>query len=176
MYFFVMDETIQTKGRSKRNRKEAISEMTKEMINEERKRQRERKSADRIQGRREARNISTKIEIIYEPSCPNAHATKQMLHGILSELGLSIPIDEINKLDPAAPLYSHSYASPTILWNGKDLISDEAIAGPLRQGDGRNKNFKSGCRLYKTESGLAGIPPKEVLRKAILDVLEIESA
>ena len=96
-----------------------------------------------------------KIELVYETTCPNAQAVREMLKTIGLELGLQLNVTETNKDDPNAPEYARKLSSPTVLVDGKDVVADGSVGG-------------NACRIYRTADGrMTGIPP----RAAVLDAL-----
>lgn len=97
-----------------------------------------------------------KIELVYETTCPNAQAVREMLKTIGAELGLRLNVTETNKDDVNAPDYAKKLSSPTLLVDDKDVVQDGSEGG-------------NACRIYRTADGrTTGIPP----RAAVLDALK----
>ncbi len=59
------------------------------------------------------------IELLSVPDCPNVAATRDLLHTVLAELGLSVGVAE----------RVGDYPSPTVLVNGADVTGAPTTAG-----------------------------------------------
>lgn len=95
-----------------------------------------------------------KVELVYEPTCPNAPKAREMIRNFLAHQNRKIEYLEINKEDQNAPSYATNLTSPTILVDGKDIVP--------------GSNEGSACRIYRDEDGkLSGIPPESALKKAL---------
>lgn len=77
-----------------------------------------------------------KVELIFDPDCPNVNETRKNLTLAFERLELEPIWQELS-----APEYVQKYGSPTILLNGKDLTPDF-----------RELNSNS-CRLYDDNKG-----------------------
>lgn len=99
----------------------------------------------------------TKVELIYEKSCPNVKAARQMLLLAFMKLGLTPHWQEWEVEDLATPEHLRIYGSPTILVDGED-------AGGLFPNESTNC-----CRLYPDQDGvLRGTPSVEQIVSALL--------
>jgi hypothetical protein len=97
-----------------------------------------------------------KIRLLYFQGCPSVAPAKCLLKQVLADEDVKSKIQmiEIKNLKMAA--HEHFLGSPTIQIDGKD-IEKERFSHPA----------SFGCRLYNTEKGLSGIPPLELIRKAV---------
>ncbi len=97
-----------------------------------------------------------KIRFLYFKDCPHTKPTLNLLKKILKEKEIEekIKIIEIESEEEARKY--RFLGSPTIQINGWDIEK------------GRGKNLHVfGCRVYKTEDGYSGVPPTEMIIKAI---------
>ena len=96
-----------------------------------------------------------RVELIYDPDCPNARAAREQLLRAFAALGLSPEWKEWSSDDPAMPAHARGYASPTILVEGQDVSGAEPIDGA------------ASCRIYATSDGLGGVPTIEDIVSAL---------
>ncbi len=98
----------------------------------------------------------TTIELIYDHDCPNVPKARAQLMRVFAQTGLPASWLEWQRDDPASPDYVHSYGSPTILVDGKDVEGVAPSAGI------------SCCRLYADPSGQAqGVPSVQMISSAL---------
>ena len=92
--------------------------------------------------------MSSRVELIYAPDCPNLGLTRERLTEALRSVGLEAEWQEWDQAHADSPDYARDYASPTILVDGQDVSGDGAVVGA------------DSCRLYRGEDGrLTGAPP-----------------
>ena len=98
------------------------------------------------------------VELITEATCPNVEAARRVLKKACRNLDLEPQWREWAVDDPARPMHTQGYGSPSILVNGVDVA-------------GVTPDNSACCRIY---AGGEGVPAVEqvmdVLRKAQLDV------
>ena len=88
-----------------------------------------------------------RVELIYEKTCPNIQAARNLILDAFKELKTSASWHEWEISDDACPDYAHGYGSPTILIDGED-INNMATEG---------HDFC--CRVYKVnDGGHSGVP------------------
>ena len=98
-----------------------------------------------------------KIDLVYDPDCPNVEPTRERLRAILGELSLPSHWDEWDRTDPDTPAHLLGFGSPTVLVDGRD------VSGTTTPMSG------SCCRLYAATSGAtSGVPPLEDMRFALM--------
>lgn len=95
-----------------------------------------------------------KIELIYEKNCPNVDDTRKTLKEALTICGCSLHWIEWEQSDPKSPKYIKNYGSPTILINGKDIITNQISSSQC-------------CRIYEKDGHLQGVPNVEKVIDAI---------
>jgi len=97
-----------------------------------------------------------KICFLYFKGCPNARPALKLLKEVLKEKGIKEKIETIEiKLEKDAKKYKF-LGSPSIQINGRDIEKEK-----------RNNPPVFGCRIYKTDDGYSGVPPKEMIIKAL---------
>jgi mercuric ion transport protein len=99
----------------------------------------------------------TKVELIFDATCPHVDAARVELRRALQHAGQPLIWTEWDRAASDAPSYARRYASPTVLVAGHDV----AGAGALDAG--------SGCRVYACANGtFAGAPSAETILAALL--------
>jgi len=97
------------------------------------------------------------IEILYFDDCPNWRSTEALLGQALSDSGLTVAIRQtLVETEEQAQRLSFR-GSPTVLINGVDPWADPSAPVGLS------------CRIYLTDSGVAGSPSAAQMAKAIAD-------
>lgn len=92
--------------------------------------------------------MNYRVELVYDLDCPNIGATRAALLQAFARARVSASWIEWDRKAPESPAYVRRYGSPTVLVNGKDVVSAEPTDG----GDC--------CRLYSDgENGFRGVPP-----------------
>lgn len=97
-----------------------------------------------------------KIRFLYIEGCPHAEEALNLLRQVLDEKGINEEI-EIIEIKCAEDAKRYNFlGSPSIQINGIDIEKDR-----------RNEQPTFGCRVYRAKKGYKGIPPKEMIIKAI---------
>ena len=95
-----------------------------------------------------------KIELIYDPDCPNVERARERLRQAVAERGQGLDWTEWRSDDPALPDYARGHGSPTILIDERDVAADHPQA--------------SSCRLYDQGNGtLHPAPPASAITAAL---------
>lgn len=99
-----------------------------------------------------------KIEFLYFNGCPNHKPALDLLQKILKEEAVNLPVNEIDVLSEEMATETQFLGSPSIRLGGKDIEQGEnAPAG----------DYGIKCRMYLHEGRSTGIPPEEMIRRAI---------
>jgi DNA-binding transcriptional ArsR family regulator len=107
---------------------------------------------------REERNQKVTIEFLYfREGCPSWEEAKRNLEEVLVEEGIEAEVVEREITTEEDAVRHRFLGSPTILIDGRDI--EEGARGA--------ETFQVGCRVYRTEEGLTGVPPKEMIRRAL---------
>ena len=93
------------------------------------------------------------IEVLYFEGCPNLAPTLALAHEVLSELGLSGEVREVEVRTPEDAERLRFLGSPSLRVDGKDI----------EPGAESRTDYALSCRLY----GDGGFPPKELLVAAL---------
>lgn len=100
------------------------------------------------------------IEFLYFEGCPSVQPALNLLQKILREEGVESPIEMIAVKSDAMAEALKFPGSPTIRINGKDLETTyESALG----------EYSQKCRVYEEGGVLTGVPPDELIRKAITE-------
>ena len=97
-----------------------------------------------------------KIRILTFEGCPNCEAAVSLVHEVLDELGIEIAVDHVQVHSESEAVENHFFGSPSVQIDGKDIEAERRNDVPL-----------FGCRLYMHEGRRTGLPPKEMIVKAI---------
>ncbi|MGH2408481.1 MAG: DF family (seleno)protein [Candidatus Limnocylindrales bacterium] len=97
------------------------------------------------------------VQLIWFSDCPNHAAARVLLSNVLTDLAPSTLIDDIDATDPALADRLRFPGSPTIRVDGRDI--DPSYQDP---GD-----YTPRCRLYRTPSGLTGLPERGWIEAAV---------
>ena len=103
-----------------------------------------------------------KIEFLFFDGCPNHKPALDLLQKILEEEGIDAPVETINVISDEMAKKVRFPGSPSIRIKGKDIDTE---AGDLQQ------DFGIKCRVYIVDGKFSGIPPRELIRNAIKEVL-----
>ena len=99
-----------------------------------------------------------KVEVLYIAECPTHRAAVKLVKDVLAAQGIAAEIHEVLVRDERMATSLQFFGSPTIRIDGQD------IAGELD----KPQHFSLSCRLY-AESKQVGLPPAEMIRKAVLE-------
>jgi glutaredoxin len=99
------------------------------------------------------------IEFLYFDGCPYHKTAFKHLNEVLKEEKIEAKVERINVKSNEEAKKLRFLGSPSVRINGKDIDKN---AQKLR-------DYGMKCRVYLTEEGILGYPPKEMIRKAILD-------
>lgn len=95
------------------------------------------------------------VELLVVSSCPNESAAYNLAAAALADIGMN-PRVRTSVIESDAEAVTRGFTgSPTFLINGHDPFSQPGAVAGLA------------CRVYRTASGLAGVPPFEELRAAL---------
>jgi hypothetical protein len=100
------------------------------------------------------------IELLYFEGCPNYIAARELVEAVAKETDVSPDLRLIEVESPETVEELRFLGSPTIRVQGKDVEPG---------GDDRTQ-FQYACRVYRTPSGIGGIPDPEWVRQALLSV------
>lgn len=94
-----------------------------------------------------------KVQLLAFAGCPNAAPTRLLLTQVLRALRVEASIEEIDTATESCPVALRRWGSPTVLINGVDVEGGEPDGG--------------GCRVYRSATGMSGVPTEESLVAAI---------
>ena len=105
------------------------------------------------------RSAHPKIEMVYDPTCPNVDLARTAIRTALAAIGAPIAWREWDCTDPATPEALRVLGSPSVLVNGQDVGCG---GGSMAQADANS------CRIYRDDCGcICGAPSVELILKAI---------
>jgi hypothetical protein len=96
------------------------------------------------------------IRVMTFEGCPNCEATMALVTETVRELHLRADIEAIQVNDAEDAGKYGFLGSPTIQVDGQDIEESR-----------RGEKASITCRIYRTPSGFAGVPPKSLLLDAI---------
>jgi len=96
------------------------------------------------------------IELLVVPDCPNEPVAAAMLRAALDDVGLTSTTFRTTVIDTQQRAEQRGFTgSPTILIGGLDPFVEPGRAPALA------------CRIYRSDTGTAGVPPLVELRQVI---------
>ena len=98
-----------------------------------------------------------KIELLVFDGCPNSDPTEKLIRETMFELGGNAKIEVVTVIDNYDAVAKRFLGSPSVRVNGKDLEIEE----------NETTQYSMRCRIYRTDESQSGIPPKELLSKAL---------
>ena len=96
------------------------------------------------------------VELLWFADCPNQATARRMLAEVIAEFAPGTPIRDLDATDPLTAERVRFPGSPTIRVDGRDIDP-----GFLDSGE-----YTPRCRLYRTESGLRGLPERRWIENA----------
>jgi hypothetical protein len=98
-----------------------------------------------------------KVELLYITDCLNIDSARQSLKEALRELGVPEEISEVEVCDSAQAEALAFPGSPTIRIDGNDVETTLPA----------HDAYGLACRTYMIDGRRRGVPPDEIIRKAI---------
>lgn len=99
-----------------------------------------------------------KVEVLYVMDCPTHPAAVRLVKDVLAAESIVAEIREVLVSDEQMATTLGFPGSPTIRVNGRDVVGEPKTAA--------NASFC--CRLYRGSEEI-GLPPKDIVRKAVLE-------
>lgn len=101
------------------------------------------------------------VQLLWFSDCANHPAARRMLEEVIADLAPGTPIGDVDATDPVTAERVRFPGSPTIRVDGRDI--DPSYVDP---GD-----YTPRCRLYRTVSGLKGLPERRWIEDALRDAV-----
>jgi hypothetical protein len=98
------------------------------------------------------------IEVLYVQDCPHYRETLALVDRVRGDLGIDTALRTTLIGDQAAADQARFPGSPTVRVDGRDV---EHGSEPVTE-------YVLGCRLYRLEHRLAGLPEERWVREALL--------
>jgi hypothetical protein len=100
-----------------------------------------------------------KVEVLYFQGCPNQAPTVERVRAVLEDEGVTADILQVEVQDSAEAESLGFLGSPSVRINGTDVEASSVAT----QAAGLT------CRTYMDGSVREGVPPVEVIRRAVRD-------
>jgi len=104
--------------------------------------------------------MSHTVELLWFTGCPNHPAARAMVRQVVAELAPGTTIRDVDATDPATAASLRFPGLPTIRVGGRDIDPAYVDSG----------YYTPRCRLYRTSSGLRGLPERRWLEDALRDL------
>jgi hypothetical protein len=99
-----------------------------------------------------------KIEFLFWEDCPSRPEARKRLREVMADMGIDVPVQEIEVVTDEQARRLHFPGSPTIRVDGVDVDP----AGASQMGTALT------CRVYLLDGGrLSPVPSKEMIRRAL---------
>jgi hypothetical protein len=102
-----------------------------------------------------------KVEVLYVAECPSHPAAVKLVKDVLISEGVAAEIRELLVTDESMATEHAFSGSPTIRIDGRDVARESS----------QSKAFALSCRLYPGSTEI-GLPPVEMVRRAVIDARE----
>lgn len=100
-----------------------------------------------------------RVEILTFPGCPNGAPARELVERAIAAAAVDVDLREIDVPDAKTAQRLRFLGSPTIRVNGRDV----------EPGADAREDFHRGCRLYRSTSGLGGVPDESWVDAALED-------
>jgi len=98
-----------------------------------------------------------KVELLYFEGCPSYEALLPELRALLASEGITDEI-ELRRVETVGDAERERFlGSPTVRIDGRDI----------EPGAAEREDLGIKCRLYRSDAGLAHVPPQEWIRDAL---------
>ena len=97
------------------------------------------------------------VEVLVFDGCPNGEAALALAREVVATEFPQAEVRLVDVPDSETAARHRFLGSPSIQVNGLD-IEDSRVG---------EEAFSYSCRVYRTERGVHGVPPKDMLRRAI---------
>lgn len=101
------------------------------------------------------------IEILYFEGCPNSDAARSRVHEALAAERVAGDVRMVEVHDAEEAMARRFLGSPTIQVDGRDVEPEARL----------RRSYGFMCRTYRTTSGLAGVPPMQLVADALRERL-----
>jgi Domain of unknown function (DUF2703) len=112
----------------------------------------------------EAGKRKVRVEVLYVPECRSHPAAVKLVREVLAAEGVATEIHEVLVSDERMASELKFLGSPTVRINGRDVAGESQTV----------KNFALSCRLYPGSKQI-GLPPEEMVQRAVLEARQGES-
>ena len=103
--------------------------------------------------------MSRLVEILYFDDCPNWPGVAAAADRLARELGAEVDVRLVRLARAEEAARVRFLGSPTVRVDGRDV----------EPGAGERRDFALACRVYRTDEGLAGLPPEGWIRAALAE-------
>lgn len=112
------------------------------------------------------RSPHPKVELVYDPTCPNVEQARAAIRDALAAVGAPIAWREWDCTDASTPDAFRALGSPSVLVNGRDVGCG---GGTMAQAEANS------CRIYRDDCGcICGAPSVELILKVIANTRQAE--
>jgi hypothetical protein len=101
--------------------------------------------------------VTNHVELLWFSDCANHAAARRMLEEVIADIVPGTPILDLDATDPLTAERLRFPGSPTIRVDGRDIDTSYIDTG----------DYTPRCRLYRTESGLRGLPERGWIENAL---------
>lgn len=98
-----------------------------------------------------------KIEVLYFEGCPSHESTVELVRETTATLGIDASVTEVDVETDEAAYRLEFIGSPSVRVDGDDI----------EPGATTNADYGRRCRVYATENGISGVPPRDMLEAAL---------
>jgi hypothetical protein len=97
------------------------------------------------------------VEVLTFEGCPHAGPALELVRRVVAARGVVATVRRVDVPDAQAAAAQRFLGSPTIRVNGRDI----------EPGVAERDHYTLSCRIYRTDSGVAGEPDEQWLHEAL---------
>ena len=97
------------------------------------------------------------VEVLTFEGCPHAQPALELVKRVLADSGVGATVRRVDVPDAEAAAAHRFLGSPTVRVNGRDI----------EPGITERDQYVLSCRIYRTDSGVAGEPDEQWLHEAL---------
>ena len=106
------------------------------------------------------------VEVLVFDGCPNGQEALDLVQRLVATEFTEAQVRLVDVLDAETAERLRFLGSPSIQVNGLDI----------EEGRSAEESFSYSCRVYRTSEGVFGVPPEDMVRKALANSQTVHSS
>jgi hypothetical protein len=97
------------------------------------------------------------VDLLFFEGCPNHARARDLVESVLSDNGITAEIRDVEVIDAADAHAKKFVGSPSVRVDGVDIDPSATVLD----------NYGMMCRVYRQKGSLIGVPPREMIERAL---------